>query len=129
MFFSLPKEAREKGNQGEAMALRYFRKNRFKVLEKNWRTRRGEIDLIVEKQETLYFVEVKFRRGSAFGRGEESIHASKQRKLVLAALDYLQKKKIREKDVRFAGLIIDGAASPAELVWLEFPLDLPAQYY
>ena len=104
-----------------------FHKNRFKLLGKIGCAESESI--IVEKEKTLYFVEVKFRKNALYGRGEESIHFAKQRKIVLAALDYLQRKKISEKEVRFGGLIIDGSVSPFEVQWLEFPLDLPPQYY
>jgi len=129
MFFSLKKDARTKGREGEEMALRYFRKNRFQLLERNWKTRKGEVDLILEKDKTLYFVEVKFRKNALFGRGEESIHLAKQRKIVMAALEFLQRKKICEQEVRFGGLIIDGSVTPYSVQWFEFPLDLPPQYY
>ena len=120
---------KQKGSEGEAIALGYFRKNGFKILECNWKTRRGEVDLIAEKKAAIYFVEVKFRKSLGFGKGEESIHPSKQRKMVMAALDYLQRKRIREKEIHFGGLVIDGSVSPMGIEWIEFPLDLPPQYY
>src|SRR5215471_16193416 len=100
MFFTTPKDPRDKGAQGEELALRYLRQNRYKLVKRNWRTRRGEVDLIVEKEKILYFVEVKFRNNAQYGRGEESIHPAKQRKIVLAALEYLQREQIHGREVR-----------------------------
>ena len=112
------------------MASGYLRKNGFRIIEKNWRSRRGEVDLVAQKKQVLYFVEVKLRKNSAFGKGEESIHPMKQRKMVSAALDYLQRmKKGPQQDVRFGALVVDGGHLPPRFEWIEFPLDLPLQYY
>jgi len=119
----------ETGIKGEEIALGYLKKNGFKLLEQNWRTRRGEVDLITEKDKGLYFVEVKFRRTLGFGRGEEAVNLSKQKKMALAALDYIQKKVAHQRAIHFAALVIDGSQDPQRVEWIEFPLDLPLQYY
>ena len=64
---------RSPGAWGEDLALRYLIQHGYKLLERNYRTRRGEIDLIVRKDDTLVFVEVKLRRGSGYGDPLEAV--------------------------------------------------------
>jgi putative endonuclease len=61
----------------------------YRILEHNFRCRYGEIDLVAEEGSDLIFVEVKTRRGVAFGRPEEAVTAAKQRKIVEVANYYL----------------------------------------
>jgi len=58
---------------------------------RNWRTRRGEIDIIAREGPTLVFVEVKSRSRSGFGGPEAAVHAAKQRRLIAAAGDFLSR--------------------------------------
>ncbi|MDP8951493.1 MAG: YraN family protein, partial [Actinomycetota bacterium] len=55
------------GERGESLALGYLAKKGYAPVERNYRTRHGEIDLIVREEKTLVFVEVKLRRGTGFG--------------------------------------------------------------
>nr|MDD6336516.1 YraN family protein [bacterium] len=71
------------------------------VLARNYHTREGEIDIIARDGDTLVFIEVKARTGSGFGTGAEAVDGRKQRKLILAALSYLQKIDALEAFVRF----------------------------
>ena len=66
------------GAQGETWALEYFLALGYSLIEKNYRIKAGEIDLIVENQEWVVFVEVKTRRNLRYGRGLESVVNSKQ---------------------------------------------------
>ncbi len=78
-----------RGAQGEALAARYYVRDGYRVLEKNFRTRQGEIDLIVQKENVLVFVEVKTRGENAIAQPREFVTAQKQRRLILAAKYYL----------------------------------------
>lgn len=66
------------GAQGETWALEYFLASGYSLIEKNYRIKAGEIDLIVENQEWVVFVEVKTRRNLRYGRGLESVINAKQ---------------------------------------------------
>lgn len=118
-----------KGKWGEGVALRYLQKKGCRVLEKNWRSRWGEIDLIVERGKILIFVEVKFRHSRTYGRGAESIHPLKQQRLVRTALHYLQQHRKKDCEILLAALIIEGTPPNSTIEYFEFPLDLPARYY
>ncbi|WP_411721019.1 YraN family protein [Mycetocola sp.] len=76
----------ELGRRGEDLAARFLEDAGYRVVERNWRCRQGEIDIIASKEDTLVFVEVKTRSGLAFGHPFEAITATKLARLrVLAA--------------------------------------------
>jgi len=81
------------GKEGERFVADFFRQKGYKILEKNFRCRMGEIDLIVQKDERLLFVEVKTRRGNQFGSPLEAIVPSKKRRMERLAEYYLLRKK------------------------------------
>ncbi len=69
------------GRAGEERAARYFQQHGFDVLARNWRCRSGEIDLVVADEGAVVIVEVKTRRGEAFGHPFEAIDARKRARL------------------------------------------------
>jgi putative endonuclease len=77
--------SRQKGDRGEELALRYLAKKGYEALERNYRTRHGEIDLVVGDERTLVFVEVKLRRGTEFGDSLEAVTPRKQAQVRLMA--------------------------------------------
>ena len=107
----------------------YLSKLGYSMVCKNWKSRRGEIDLIVRKKETYYFVEVKFRKSKAYGSGAEAIHPLKQRKMAQAVLQYVQKHQMTNTDIRLAALIVEERDKQYSFEFYEFPLDLPTRYY
>lgn len=79
----------ELGARGEALAADYLEKNGYRILDRNYRCRMGEIDLVARKENTLAFVEVKLRKNTSYGEAREFVTASKQHKLIMAARHYL----------------------------------------
>ena len=77
-----------KGNQGEELAATYLVKKGYSLLERNWRFRRWEVDIIASKDRFLHFIEVKTRHSLCFGRPEESITRDKMSNLRNAAEEY-----------------------------------------
>ncbi|MDX1616563.1 MAG: YraN family protein [Candidatus Promineifilaceae bacterium] len=77
------------GRWGESLAVRLLQKKGYRIVQRNWRSARGEIDLIVEKDDEWVFVEVKTRRGRAMGTPEEALTESKARQLMSLALEYV----------------------------------------
>ena len=88
------------GRHGEEVARRRLEQDGYKILESNYRTPSGEIDLIGERDGTIVFAEVRTRRGDAFGSPEESITAAKRARLVSTAQEYLQDRDAAETDWR-----------------------------
>jgi len=80
---------RNKGNIGEDRAVAYLQSQGFHVLERNFRTSIGEIDIIARRGEAIHFIEVKYRRGVLFGYGAESVGYHKQKKIHQVATVYL----------------------------------------
>ncbi len=121
---------KEIGQEGEKLALQWLKKQGYKVLERNWRTRSGEVDLIAEKAKSLFFIEVKFRQNKSYGSAWETIHAAKQKRLVKASLNFLQKKQLFSSEIKMAALIIErNQENSLKFDFREFPLDLSSHYY
>lgn len=78
------------GQAAEKIAATFLQKNGLKLLEKNFRCRHGEIDLIMHDGKTLVFVEVRLRSNARFGGAGMSINQAKQQKLARTAEFYLQ---------------------------------------
>ena len=82
---------RPSGPDAEALACGYLETQGLKLIQRNFRTRRGEIDLIMQDHQTLVFAEVRFHRSERFGSAEESITPQKCGRLTAAALAYMQR--------------------------------------
>ena len=89
------------GAWGEELALRYLRRRGYTLVERNYRTRYGELDLILRHQNTLVFVEVKTRRGVGFGDPLEAVTARKQATIRALAERYLSERGPDLDEVRF----------------------------
>jgi putative endonuclease len=88
------------GRTGERLAAEKLARRGYHILERNFRCPYGEIDLIAEQQQELVFVEVKTRRGQAYGRPEEAVTIRKQRKIIQVALYYLDLHTCSEREWR-----------------------------
>lgn len=82
-------DARQLGIYGELVAARYLHRHGYKILETNFRSRFGEIDLIAEKHKTIIFAEVKTRDHTAIARPMEAVNFYKQQKIKKTSLLYL----------------------------------------
>ena len=89
------------GGFGEKLAAAHYRAHGYAVLERNWRCRMGEIDLICARGGTLVVCEVKARTGPAHGHPFEAVTAPKQRRLRRLAAAYLRQHERRWPEVRF----------------------------
>ena len=97
------------GAWGEDLALRYLIQHGYTLLERNYRTRRGEIDLIVRKDDLLVFVEVKLRRQTAFGDPLEAVTYRKRNTIRSVAEHYLYTRNPPFDTLRFdvIGILAD----------------------
>jgi putative endonuclease len=84
------------------------------LIERNWRCRHGEIDLIAEDRGMLVFAEVRMRTGPGFGGAGESVTAAKRQRLIAAARLYLARRP--EAWCRFDVFLVDGAS--ANVQWI-----------
>lgn len=98
------------GERAEDAALAYLQNHGLKLRARNYRSRFGEIDLVLDDRGTLVFVEVRKRSNPRFGSAAESITATKRGRLVATARQYLGSLR-REVPCRFDAVLIDGAGS------------------
>ena len=82
--------SRDRGQDAELACCKYLQQQGLKLLAKNYYGRRGELDLVMQDNNTVVFVEVRFRKNNAYGGALESITGSKQEKLRITAAQYLQ---------------------------------------
>ena len=89
------------GKESEALAAKYLKKHGYRIMEQNYRTKLGEIDIIAKDKGTIVFVEVKARRSYLFGNPKFAITPKKQRKISMVALCYLKETKQDNAKARF----------------------------
>lgn len=89
------------GRAGEKRACEFLKEKGFKILETNFKTFVGEIDIIAQDKETLVFIEVKTRMSDAFGSPSEAVDRKKQEKYVKVASEYLVVNQKSESPCRF----------------------------
>ncbi len=92
---------KEKGFAGEEIAANFLRKNGYQILERNYRTKSGEIDIIARKKKTVVFVEVKTRSTDEFGCPAEAVNSRKLARLEIVADHYILKKHLENVPFRF----------------------------
>ena len=88
------------GKEAEDFAVSFLEKNGYKILQRNWRFRHYELDIICSKNNTLVIVEVKSRSGTYIEQPFQSVNRAKQRKIIEAANAYIEKYEI-DLETRF----------------------------
>jgi putative endonuclease len=109
-----PLNRRNQGKDGEDLAAHFLEQSGLKILERNFRFERGEIDLIAEEDEELVFIEVKARRSNTFGAPEDAVTEKKQEQIHAVAEGYLFLHDIDDRPCRFDIVAIeyrDGTAN------------------
>lgn len=101
------------GDRGEELALRKLLSEGYELVERNYRTRYGEIDLILRQGSCLVFVEVKLRRGTAFGEPVEAVTPRKQQTIRSVAEQYVADREPAFEEARFDVIgILDSGGEP-----------------
>lgn len=107
------------GGTAEQLAADYLELRGLKILARNFRVRGGELDLVAKDQQTVVFVEVRFRRNVRFGGASESISRKKRLRIILAAeLFLLRQPELRESPCRFDCIFLD-ALQPDAIEWIQ----------
>ena len=102
-----PNPAHALGRWGEAKAARFLERRGWRVLARNYRFGRREVDLVVRREDVVAFVEVKTRAGRGFGFPQEAITALKRREIEAVATHYLASRGLHGVSVRFDALAIE----------------------
>lgn len=120
-----------RGELGERAAKKHLQRRGLKFLTANFRSERGEIDLIFRDQDCLVFVEVKTRSSEEWTRPAAAVNARKKRLLSQTALDYLRRLKNPQVKIRFdivEVLLKDGAVSEVRHLSNTFPMSRGMRY-
>lgn len=92
---------KKEGNEGEILAEKFLKKQKYKILDKNYRALVGEIDIVAQEKDTIVFVEVKRRETLSFGRPSDAVGREKQYKIRRSGEEYLIRNKLTSCPVRF----------------------------
>jgi putative endonuclease len=120
-----------RGEVGERAAKKHLQQLGLKFLAANFRSKRGEIDLIFRDEDCLVFVEVKTRSSEEWARPADAVDKRKRRLLTLTGLDYLKLLKNPQVKVRFdivEVLLQDGEVSQIRHLANAFPMERPFRY-
>ena len=99
--------AQTRGTVGEDAAVAHLASLGYVILDRNFKTRAGEVDIVAREQKTTVFVEVKRREAAGHGTAAEFVTASKMRRVVSAARIYAAKHGLTESLIRFDVIAID----------------------
>ena len=97
----MPDNRQKLGQRGESLAVWYLKKNGYRIIEQNYRTQLGEIDIVAKEKNTIVFVEVKSRRSVRYGSPKWAVTPRKQRKISTVALQYLKTTRQMNARARF----------------------------
>jgi putative endonuclease len=116
------KSSTNTGKRYEALARDYLQQHGLTLVEKNYHSRFGEIDLIMFDQQVLCFIEVKFRKSTAFGGAISAIPHAKQQRIIKTAQCYISSTPaIAQKPMRFDALILqlESSLSDLNIEWIQ----------
>ncbi|MGI9284176.1 MAG: YraN family protein [Pseudomonadales bacterium] len=107
------------GADAEKLARAHLEAQGLSLISANFTSRFGEIDLVMNDQSAIVFIEVRHRKNPSFGTALETVNRRKQKKLILAAQFFLQKKRWSNKDARFdvIGISPNGSSGELEYNW------------
>lgn len=106
------------GQRAEDLALEFLCRQGLRLIERNYRCRYGEIDLILEDGCALVFVEVRFRAHARFGGALESVDRRKQAKLLATAAHFLQQKRLN-RPARFDVAALSPSSAGLDVTWIK----------
>ena len=104
------------GNLGEEAAVKALKKQGYKIIERNYKEKCGEIDIIAKDKEYTCFVEVRLRKTNDFGTPADTIDEKKQRKIINTAKLYAVKNKIYDTPMRFDAVLINAQTDGEKLI-------------
>jgi putative endonuclease len=114
----MPDPRQRLGADGERAAEKFLRRQRYVILQRNYRCRAGEIDLIALDRSTVVFIEVKTRTHAAFGSPLEAVDPRKQRQIARASRVYIADNRLYDRNARFdvVGVCWEDGRAQCELV-------------
>jgi putative endonuclease len=116
-------DRKEYGDEGEEAAVRFLEGRGYRVHARNYSCRYGELDVVAEREDTVCFVEVRMRSTAVWGDPSHTVSFAKQRKVVKAALHFLQAHRLRDKMLRFDVISVVGRGERATVEHLPGAFD------
>jgi putative endonuclease len=109
-----PNPRRALGQRGEALVADWYEQAGYEILDRNWRRREGELDLIVGRGRAVIFCEVKTRSSNRFGSPVEAITRVKQQRIRALAARWLSEQGLGGRDLRFdvASVMVERGTAP-----------------
>ena len=117
-------DTQRSGNAAEALARQLMEREGLRLIAQNWRCKRGELDLVMLDRDTVVFVEVRYRRYSAWGGALESVDLRKRQKLIRAAQLFLQQEsRLAKHPCRFDVVALGQTGKDQEPNWIRNAFD------
>ncbi len=117
---------KNKGRTGEDIATHYLQEKGYVILERNYATKTGEIDIIAVGEGFIVFVEVKARLNDNFGYAQEAVNYQKRRKINQVASEYIKRFKLFDRAIRFD--IVEVYTEDKRIVHIENAFDSYLRY-
>jgi len=118
----------ELGKSGEEQALIFLKNKGYKIIEANYKSKLGEVDIIAEDKDTICFIEVKTRTTKDMGLPEESITKKKMHQITKAALTFLRRNNLWERNARFDVVSVLSGASEEKIELIQNAFELEPRY-
>jgi putative endonuclease len=115
------------GQEGESLAVKHLKKQGYRIVDQNYRTGLGEIDIIAKDKGTLVFVEVKARKSFRFGDPKAAVTPQKQRRISMVALSYLKATRQESARARFDVVAISAEDDTPRIEIIKNAFDLAYQ--
>lgn len=124
----MSKENLSLGKSGEEAAVKFLKENGYKIRERNYRTKLGEVDIIAQDKDIICFIEVKTRISDRQGSPAESVTSFKQRQIAKAALIFLKEKNLLDEKARFDVVSIMYTAGSPKIELIKNAFELEERY-
>lgn len=122
-------EKRNLGRQGELEAEQYLVAQGYELIMRNYRCSVGELDLVVQDQDVLVFVEVRTQSGPLFGDPLESVTLRKQKQVIKAAAHYTARYQVMNHPMRFDVIGISWTSSGPQIIHVKGAFELPSSWW
>ena len=116
------------GRLSEKKAQGFLKVNGYKILQTNYKTKLGEVDIIAKDKDTFCFIEVKSRSSDRFGSGLDAVSNLKQKQISKAALSFLKEKNPLDNKARFDVISLDGSGSEEKITLIKNAFELDARF-
>lgn len=124
----MPRQNLEIGKSGEELAVEFLKKQGYRILTRNYKTKLGEVDIIAKDKDTICFIEVKTRYSDKFGFPQEAVLRNKQRQISKAALVFLKGNNLLNKKARFDVVAIRYLEDEPQLDLIKDAFELDEKY-